>query len=282
MEVFETKNGKQINSKKIMIMGIINLTPDSFYSKSRSHSFKEGVENAIRLIEEGADIIDLGGESTRPGALPVDENEEKKRVIPVLKELRKNWNGLISIDTYKSEVAREAIDEGADIINDISGLRFDPQMVDVVSRSGIPVVIMHTSGRPAEMQMRTDYRNLMLEIINYISRSISMLCEKGYPEKRIIIDPGIGFGKTVEQNLHIIANLKLLKVLKRPILVGASRKSFIGALSGNVPPEERLPGSLAAAIMAVLNGARIIRTHDVKETIQAIKIASEILERKEV
>lgn len=277
---FEKMDGKYFSLEIPAIMGVINMTPDSFFSFSRARDFVEGLKRAEKMIEDGAQIIDIGGESTRPGALPVDDEEEKRRVIPLIRELRKIWNGVISIDTYKANVAREAVDEGADMVNDISGLRFDKSMVDVVCSTKVPVVIMHTSGKPQEMQKKTNYENLLQDIMDYIKEGIGMLEEKGYPLERIIVDPGIGFGKTPEQNLKIIAHLDFFKMLNRPILIGASRKSFIGALCNGIPPEERLPGSLSAAVIAVLNGAKIIRTHDVKETVQAVKIAVEIMKMK--
>lgn len=279
---FERANGEIIDfSQKVFVMGIVNVTPDSFYRGSRATDTDEALRKALCMIEEGADILDIGGESTRPGAEPVNEEEEMRRVIPVIKSLRKEWDGIISIDTYKASVAEEAIKAGADMVNDIGGLHFDREMVRVVVEYKVPVVIMHSSGKPDVMMKRTEYNNLLEDIKHYIKESIDALLSYGYPESRIVVDPGIGFGKKTEQNLKIIANLDYFKSLERPILIGPSRKSFIGMLSGGIPPEERLPGSLSSIAISVIKGANIIRTHDVGETVQAVNVAFHIMKNLE-
>lgn len=256
--------------KTTYIMGVVNVTPDSFYSSSRADSVEKAIEKALSLVEEGADIIDIGGESTRPGASPVPPEEEIKRVIPVLKKLRRLTDIPISVDTYKSRVALAAIEEGADMINDISGLRFDRKMIDVIKKFKIPIVLMHTSGRPAVMQKKTGYKWLLGEISNYLWGSLKKLGNE--LEHLAVLDPGIGFGKTPEANLYILKHLEFLKIYGRPIMVGVSRKSFIGYFGGGEKPEDRLEGSLVASAFASYRGADFVRVHDVKETKKALSI----------
>lgn len=256
------------------IMGILNVTPDSFSDGGKFFFIKEAVEHAKEMIEEGADIIDIGGESTRPGAQEVDEDTEKNRVIPVIEEIRKFSEIPISIDTYKSSVAQEALKAGADIINDISGLRFDPNMVKVAREFRAPVVVMHIKGTPKDMQKNPQYEDLLRELLEYFEERINTL--KKEEIKQIIIDPGIGFGKRYEDNLKIINNLSEFKIFRCPVLVGTSRKSFIGLSLGERPPEERLYGTLAANVVALMNGASIIRVHDVKPHKDMIKVLKAI------
>lgn len=259
---------------KTAIMGIVNITPNSFSDGGEYFSLKDAVDRVEKLLEEGADIIDIGGESTRPGAEPVPEEEELKRVIPVIKEVRKQLGDkfLISIDTYKSNVARKALESGADIVNDISGLGFDKSMVEVIKEFDCPIVINHIKGKPKDMQKKVYYSDVVAEIIDYFERRINYALEKGVRADRFIIDPGIGFGKNVEHNVEIIKRLREFKVLGYPILIGVSRKSFIGSILNNFlkdkeyTPKERLFGSLGVSAYAVLNGAHILRVHDVKET----------------
>lgn len=229
----------------------------------------------MEMVEEGADIIDVGGESTRPGAQPVSLQEELRRVIPVIKELRKRTDVLISVDTYKAEVAKAAIEEGADIVNDISGLRFDPAMAEVLARSDVAVVIMHIKGTPRDMQKNPYYENLLKELLFYFRERISFAEEAGIDRERIIIDPGIGFGKRFEDNLEILRNIEAFKSFTRPVLIGHSRKSFLGIIL-NSPPEERLEGTLVVTAYVAFKGASILRVHDVKENLRAIKVARAI------
>jgi dihydropteroate synthase len=267
---------KLLLHKRTHIMGILNVTPDSFSDGGKFYSVGQAVEHGIQMERDGADIIDIGGESTRPGAEKISLQEELNRVVPVIRLLSKKLKrAIISIDTYKSEVARRALDAGASMVNDISGLRFDTKMKKVVAKYKVPVVLMHIKGTPKNMQQAPVYNNLIGEIKDYLRKSIEIGMVAGIPKEKIIVDPGIGFGKTREHNLEIIRRLGEFADLGVPILVGASRKSFIG-LTLNVPVAERLPGSLAAAIISALNGAHIVRVHDVKETFQAIKIVEVI------
>jgi len=278
--------GKFLNlGQKTAVMGILNLTPDSFSDGGIYYkNIDKAVERVAQMLEEGADIIDIGGESTRPGAIPVSLEEEMERVIPVIKAVRKELgnNFLISIDTYKAEVARTAVEEGADIVNDISGMTFDPKMAEVVASLDCPVVINHTRGRPDRMQEKVYYNDVVVEIVEFLENQIKYGMSKGIRKDRFIIDPGIGFGKYVEHNIEIIKRLNEFKVLGYPILIGISRKSFIELVLKNltgrisVPPTERLSGSLGATAYAVMNGAHIVRTHDVKQTVDFLTLMDTI------
>lgn len=267
-------------SKKTYIMGILNVTPDSFSDGGLYFSEKKAIEHALRLVEEGADIIDVGGESTRPGSEPVSPEEEIRRTIPVIRALSKEIRVPISIDTYKAEVARRALDAGATMVNDISGLRFDPDMPAVVAEYGVPVVIMHIKGRPKDMQQNPVYEALIPEIMDYLRISIRLAIKFGIKEDRIIIDPGIGFGKTFEHNLEIINNLKEFTLLEKPVAVGVSRKAFIGRILGDLPPQERLEGTAAAVAIAIYNGANIVRVHDVKEIVRVARVVDSIMRER--
>lgn len=260
-------------------MGILNVTPDSFSDGGRFFDSKRAVDRALQMEEEGADIIDVGGESTRPGSEPVPLEEELRRVIPVIEALAKRLSVPISIDTYKAEVAKRALEAGASVVNDISGLRFDPKMAEVVADSDAAVVIMHIKGTPKDMQTNPHYDDLFGEIIGYLREGIEIARAHGIGEDRIVVDPGIGFGKTAEHNLQIINRLERFSVLGRPLLIGPSRKSFIGMVLGGVPPSERLEGTAAAVAVAVLKGASIVRVHDVKEMVPVVRVAEAI--RKE-
>jgi len=263
-------------SKKTHIMGILNVTPDSFSDGGLFFDKERAVEHAMRMVEEGADIIDVGGESTRPGASRVDEDEELRRVIPVIEAISEKVNVPISIDTYKARVAETALRAGADMVNDISGLRFDPEMAEVVARYGVPVVVMHIKGTPRDMQKNLRYKALIPEIMDYLREGIEIARRAGIKDDMIIIDPGIGFGKTVEHNLEIIHRLSEFKGFEKPILIGTSRKSFIGRVLGDVPVTERLEGTAASFAIAIFNGANIIRVHDVKEMVRVARVADAI------
>ncbi|TET47090.1 dihydropteroate synthase [Candidatus Aerophobetes bacterium] len=262
--------------EKVVVMGVLNLTPDSFYDGGRYTREAQALRRVEEMIGEGADIIDVGGESVRPGAEPVSLDEELSRVIPVIEKIRRSFPITISIDTYKAEVARQAIEKGAEMVNDISGLRFDPDLRKIVAGYEVPLILMHIKGTPKNMQDNPRYHSLMEEIISYLRKSIKLAEESGVDPARIIVDPGIGFGKTTAHNLEILRRLEELKSLGRPILVGLSRKSFIGNVLG-LPQEERLEGGLAATSMAVSGGARIVRTHDVKPTRRAVDMVQAIL-----
>jgi len=262
--------------KKTYIMGILNVTPDSFYDGGRFFNPQKAVEHALRMVDEGADIIDVGGESTRPGAQPVSIDEELKRVIPVIEAITKKISIPISIDTYKACVAEEAIKAGATIINDISGLRFDPEMAYIASKYSVPVVLMHIKGTPKDMQKNPHYEALIPEIIEYLRESIIMAKQAGIDENMIVIDPGIGFGKLPEHNLQIIKNLREFCYLGKPILIGVSRKSFIGKVLNEPSPDKRLEGTAAAVTASILNGANIVRVHDVGFMSKIVKVADAI------
>ncbi len=262
-------------SKRTYLMGVLNVTPDSFYDGGRFLDTKEALKQGMKMAEDGADIIDVGGESSRPGSDPVSVEEELKRVIPVIEGLAKEIDIPISVDTYKSEVAKKALDIGASMVNDISALRFDSEMRKVIKDFDVPVVLMHIKGTPKDMQKNPYYDDLFEEITSYLKEAIRVAKNSGIDENKIIIDPGIGFGKRLEDNLEILKNLSFLKNLKKTILVGPSRKSFIGKIL-DLPEEKRLEGSLAALAVAVMNGANIVRVHDVKESKKVAKIVDSI------
>lgn len=263
-------------SRRTYIMGILNVTPDSFSDSGLYFDRSEAIKRALRMAEEGADIIDIGGESTRPGSEPLAIEEELKRTVPVIEALSKELAIPLSIDTYKSEVARMALDAGASMVNDISGLRFDPEMANIVSEYKVPVVIMHIKGTPKDMQKNPAYEALMPEIIDSLREGIGLALESGISEDKLVIDPGIGFGKTSEHNLEIIHSLLNLTLLEKPVLVGPSRKAFIGRVLGDVPPTARLEGTAAAVAISIMNGANIIRVHDVKEMVEVARVADAI------
>jgi dihydropteroate synthase len=267
---------KEFNlGEDVLVMGILNVTPDSFYDGGHYFEKDKACRRAETIVKEGAHIIDVGGMSTRPGSLPVGLEEEVGRIIPVIEYISKNYDILVSADTYRSEVARRAIAAGAHIINDISGFSMDSNMVKVIATSGVSVVIMHIKGTPENMQKNPEYEDVVDEIYDYLEDRTNMAINSGIKPEKIIIDPGIGFGKTLEHNLEILNKINEFKMLGYPVMVGASRKSFIGNIL-DLPVEERLEGSLAAAICSVINGVNILRVHDVAETIRAVKIAKRI------
>jgi len=257
-------------------MGILNVTPDSFSDGGKFFSKDHAVKQALGMEEEGADIIDIGGESTRPGAEKISVKEEIKRIVPVIGALATKTNIPISVDTYKSEVAKAALSAGASMVNDISGLRFDKKMSRVVAENRVPVVIMHIKGTPRNMQKAPAYTALVPEIMDYLREGIELARNAGVPDDKIIIDPGIGFGKTVGHNLELIKRLNEFAGFEKPVLLGPSRKSFIGKILGDLPVEERLEGTAAAIAVGIFNGANIIRVHDVKEMAQVAKVADAI------
>ncbi len=265
--------------KRTLIMGILNITPDSFSDGGQYQEVEKAIERGVQMAEEGADIIDIGGESTRPGAVPCSIEEELVRVIPLIRGLTKRIDLPISIDTYKAEVARQALEEGAQIVNDISALSFDPRMAQVVAEYKVPVVLMHIQGTPQNRQQNPQYTCVVSEIILYLRERIKTAVFAGIKADKIIIDPGIGFGKTVEHNLEILRRLREFKSLGRPILIGTSRKSLIGKIL-DLPVEQRLEGSLATAIISILNGANIIRVHDVLAMKRAAKMVDAIIRRE--
>jgi len=273
--------GRLSLEERTAIMGVLNVTPDSFSDGGKFFASQEALRHAEEMMAAGADIIDIGGESTRPGAEPVSLEEELGRIIPVIKELAENSSALISVDTYKAEVAEAALETGAGMINDISGLRADPDMPRLAARSEVPLVIMHMQGSPRDMQISPHYGDLMAEIALFLREGMELAIEAGVDEQRIIIDPGIGFGKTLEHNLEIIERLGELRSLGRPILIGTSRKSFIGKVLDR-PVGERLWGTAATVALSIANGAKIIRVHDVDQMRQVAQMSDAVLKGKEV
>jgi dihydropteroate synthase len=259
-------------------MGVLNATPDSFYEGSRAPEILPGLERAGALIEQGADVLDIGGESTRPGAPSVPLALELERVIPLIEAVRARWPAVpISIDTQKAEVARQAIARGANLVNDVSALRHDPEMAAVIADSGCGVILMHMQGTPQTMQQNPRYNNLMSDLKSFFEERLAAAVRQGIAEEKIAIDPGIGFGKTLEHNVEILRHLNELKVFGRPVLVGVSRKAFVGRLMAGEndvlpPPEKRLEGTLAATLFAVQQGAQAVRVHDVAATRQALAV----------
>lgn len=272
--------------ERTYVMGIINFTPDSF---SGDGLVGKGVESANRLardfVEAGVDILDVGGESTRPGADPVPLEEELDRVIPVVKKLRANYDTLISIDTYKAEVARAALAAGADLVNDVWGLRADPALKDVVAEHQVPVILMHNRSDPSNAEVRkqlggryvgVEYDDLLEDVKAELLESVHIALEAGISEGRIILDPGIGFGKTVQQNLELVERLGEIRALGFPVLLGPSRKSFIG-YTLDLPPEDRVEGTAATISVGIARGADIVRVHDVREMVRVAKMTDAIV-----
>ncbi len=245
------------------IMGILNVTPDSFFDGGKYRDLDSALKRAQSMVRDGVDIIDVGGESTRPGASPVEEQEEMDRVCPVIEAIASTLDVKISVDTWKSGVAREAVRLGASMVNDISGLTFDRDMVSIVAESGVDVVLMHTGGKPRDMQENLVYGDEVQDVLDFLQESVKLALENGVHRDRIILDPGIGFGKSLEHNYVLIARLESFKSLGFPILIGLSRKSMIGRLYGE--EEDRLPGTIALNSIAAYLGAEYIRVHDVKE-----------------
>ena len=257
-------------------MGILNRTPDSFSDGGNFLDEKKALRHIEQMVKDGADIVDIGGESTRPGAGEVSLKDELDRVIPVIRKAAANIDIPISIDTRKAEVAEAALEAGASIVNDITALQGDRDMRYVVARHRAPVILMHMKGAPLTMQQSPVYEDLISEIISYLAHSIELAKEAGVPPEAIIVDPGIGFGKTTAHNLSIIRNLGRLKSLGRPILIGTSRKSFIGGVL-NLGADRRLMGTAASVAISILNGANIIRVHDVKEMVEVARLTDAIL-----
>jgi dihydropteroate synthase len=259
-----------------LVMGIVNVTPDSFYDGGRFLDPAAAVAHALDLVEQGAGIIDVGGESTRPGALPVDEAEELRRVLPVIRQLAGQVQVPVSIDTLKPGVARAALDAGASIVNDVAANREDTTLWRLVGEAGAGYVCMHMQGTPRTMQAHPVYGDVVREVGEFFRERLERMSDCGMSREQIIFDPGIGFGKTIEHNLQLLGAAREFKRLERPLLVGVSRKSFIGKLSG-AGLGARLPGALACACLAVSDGVQIIRAHDVAETVQAIRMTEAIL-----
>jgi dihydropteroate synthase len=260
-----------------LIMGILNVTPDSFSDGGRFVTPEAAIEHGLAMARDGADIIDVGGESTRPGAAPTPPEEELARVVPVIEGLCRAWRGteapLIAVDTRKAVVADRALAAGAAIVNDVSALTADDGMADVVRRYQAGVVLMHMRGEPATMQQEPCYEDVVREVAAYLDRRVADLCARGIDRETLALDPGIGFGKTLEHNLQVLARLDAFVRLGRPVVVGLSRKSFLGKLTGR-ETGERLAGSLAGLVFAVMRGARIVRVHDVRESVDAARVVA--------
>ncbi len=264
-------------------MGIVNVTPDSFSDGGRFVEHKAAIAHALKLANEGAELVDIGGESTRPGADLVSVDEELARILPILKGLKEPgrcFGAKISIDTRKAKVMSAAIEAGADIINDVSALQYDEDSLDVVARFSGPIILMHGKGDPKTMQDKPVYQDVVQEVYDYLAGRIQACGRAGIERSRLVIDPGIGFGKTLEHNLVLLANLEQFADLGAPLLLGASRKRFIGTLSGEEEAGRRAPGSIAAALAGVLQGVQILRVHDIKKTRQALDVWQAIEEAK--
>ncbi len=265
--------------RPIVVMGIVNTTPDSFADGGRFLNTNSAVDHALRLADEGAEIIDIGGESTRPGSDPVSAEEELCRVVPVIERLTKRSDILLSIDTQKPTVARAALNAGASIVNDVAANRDSPEMWRIVAETRAGYVCMHMQGTPQTMQAKPLYDNVLREVSSFFTERLARLAEHEISSRQVALDPGIGFGKELEHNIKLLSGLNQFTVTERPILVGVSRKSFIGKLLGT-PIEERLPASLACAIWSVIEGVHIVRVHDVAETVQAVRMAEALSDNR--
>ena len=260
-------------SGRPLIMGVLNVTPDSFYDGRRYMSQSAAVKRGLELVDAGADIIDVGGESTRPGAEPVTAEEEKRRILGVISTLARQTDVPICVDTYKAEVADAALRAGARMVNDITGLHAEPAIGEIMAQHGAPLIVMHIKGKPRDMQVNPTYRNIMSEVSRRLRRSLIMALNCGIPKEQIIVDPGIGFGKSYEHNLILLNRIGQFRSLGCPVLVGVSRKSFIGAVTGRASPSQRLPGTVGACVTATMGGASILRVHDPEEVRDAVLVA---------
>jgi len=265
-------------ASRTYIMGILNVTPDSFSDGGKYYNIEQAVAHGAKLVENGADFIDVGGESTRPGSDPVSVEEETRRIVPVIKELSRKINIPISIDTYKSETAEAALQAGAVIVNDVSAMTYDTSMVPVVKKHQASIVLMHMKGAPKTMQENPTYDNVINDVKHYLSERISMVKKAGI--EQVIIDPGIGFGKKFKHNIQLLRELKSFTSLGCPLLLGPSRKAFIGAIL-NLPANERIEGTAAVVTSAILNGANIIRVHDVKE-MKRVAMVTDVLKSQNI
>ncbi len=268
--------GRELGLGRPLILGVVNVTPDSFSDGGRFLDPRAAVEHGLRLVADGADLLDVGGESTRPGSEPVPADEELRRVLPVLEGLRAGTGVPIAIDTTKAAVADRAAVAGATLVNDVSGLRFDPEIADVARERGLGLVVMHSRGRPKDMQQSPHYDDVVAEVIAELREALGRAAARGVPAEATAVDPGLGFAKRVEDNLALLRAVPALRTaLGRPLVVGPSRKSFIGKVTG-APVERRAPGTLAAVAVAVFGGAEVVRVHDVAEARQAADLAAAI------
>jgi dihydropteroate synthase len=274
--VLKKNNQRFLWGSKTYVMGILNVTPDSFSDGGEFEPLNSALTQTQNMIKNGADIIDIGGQSTRPGAEQISLAEELKRVIPIIKVIREQATIPISIDTTRAEVARSAVEAGADIINDISGGTYDENMFSTAAQLAVPIILMHLKGTPQTMQSLTNYGDLITEIKAFLEQQINQAIAIGIPQSNIIIDPGIGFAKNTAQNIQLIQQLSQFKTLNAPILIGVSRKSFIGKITGQTNPKDRLWGTAAACCGAIANGADLIRVHDVAQMRDVAKVADTI------
>jgi dihydropteroate synthase len=278
--IFDFRHGSLDFSQRTYIMGVLNVTPDSFSDGGKFLDTDAALRQAEKMIGDGADIIDVGGESTRPFSKPVDESIETKRVVPVISAIAARFKVVISIDTCKAVVAKASLDAGAQVINDVSALRFDPDMGKVVAAEKAGLVLMHMKGIPQNMQENPEYTDVISEIKRFLADAVERARASGVGPSNILVDPGIGFGKRLEHNLRILRELSAFKELGRPVLVGTSRKSFIGSIL-DAPVDRRLIGTIAAIVISVMNGASVVRVHDVKEAREAISIADSVVRHRE-
>jgi dihydropteroate synthase len=262
--------------QRTWLVGVVNVTPDSFFDGGLYFEPARAIDRALALAAEGADIIDIGGESSRPGSNPIPAKEEKKRILPVVEVLKQKNSVLISVDTTKAEVAEAALAAGADIINDISAGRFDPRMLPIAARSGAAVILMHMKGTPRTMQIAPHYDDVLGEVKAFLSERLEAAESCGLPRESILLDPGIGFGKLIDHNLILLNNLGALAELGRPLVVGISRKSFLGKIL-KVEAQDRLEGTIAAAVVSILRGASLLRVHDIQAVKQAVAVAEAIM-----
>lgn len=263
--------------ERTVVMGVLNVTPDSFSDGGRYFSFDAAVERAIEIERAGADILDIGGESTRPGSESISADEELRRVVPVIERLRGSLKIPISVDTSKSEVAEAAVEAGAEILNDVTALRADPKLAEIARRRRLPLILMHMRGDPRTMQKKPFARSVLRDVTSGLRRAVAMARRAGITKSQIVLDPGIGFGKSTEQNYELLARLAELARLGFPLMVGTSRKGFIGKTLGGIPAAERGWGTAASVTASILAGAHIVRVHDVREMVQVARVADAVL-----
>ena len=275
-------SGKLVLGERTLVMGVLNVTPDSFSDGGKFFDTERAVEQALRMERAGADLLDIGGESTRPGSLGISVQEELARVIPVLQALRRWINIPVSVDTQKSEVAEAALDAGVQVINDIFGLKSDPRIAEVAARRRVPLILMHVRGEPRTMQIGPFARDVIKDVMQGLRQSVAIARKSGVAKSQIILDPGIGFGKSFAQNYELLQKLPQLAELGHPLLVGTSRKGFLGATLARdgkpAPPEERIWGTAATVTASILNGAHIVRVHDVAEMVQVARVGDCLLD----
>ncbi len=274
--VFRVKDTAYVLGRRTWIMGIVNVTPDSFYDGGLYLDAGKAVAHGLELAAEGADMLDIGGESSRPGSDPTPTEDELRRVVPVIAGLRRQSGALISVDTMKPDVAEAALDAGADIINDVSSFRLDPRILELASRRKAGFIVMHMAGTPKTMQVQPRYDDVIADIRRFFAEKLEIAEAYGLDRERLMIDPGIGFGKRLEDNLALLNGLAAFEDLGRPVLLGVSRKSFIGKIL-NAPPEDRLEGTIAASVIGVVRGAHVLRAHDVRAVKRAVLVAEAIL-----